>query len=108
MQTALQGDFSLQRVAQELRTQWPEAELRKRDQLHRQSGFMRYEASDDEADMHAGENEESSLLAAGMGEEGMALIAQSTHRLRKRPRRPWLRYSMAGALCARPGRSRRK
>jgi len=32
VQTALQGDFSLHRVAQELRVQWPEDELRRRDQ----------------------------------------------------------------------------
>ena len=77
VQTALQGDFSLQRVAQELRNQWPEAELRKRDQAHRQSGFMGVEASDDDDGQRDPDLDESSLLASGMGEEGLALIAQA-------------------------------
>eukprot|EP00435_Cladocopium_sp_Y103_P055044 s512_g18.t1 len=50
VQTALQGDFSLHRVAQELRVQWPEDELRRRDQGQRQAAHWQDEAplGDDE------------------------------------------------------------
>ncbi|OLP75091.1 hypothetical protein AK812_SmicGene45175 [Symbiodinium microadriaticum] len=40
VQTALQGDFSLQRVAQELRNQWSGSDLLKRESGHRQSGYF--------------------------------------------------------------------
>ena len=43
---ALKGDYTLQRVAQELRNQWPDDDLRHRDQSTRASGWV---ASDDAA-----------------------------------------------------------
>ena len=46
VQTALAGDFAFARVAQELRNQLPEAEVRKHDQHHRASGFIGDEISD--------------------------------------------------------------
>jgi hypothetical protein len=39
IQTAIRGNYGLMRVAQELRSQWPEEELKKRDQGTRQSGM---------------------------------------------------------------------
>ena len=64
VQTALQGDFSLQRVAQELRNQWSGADLLKRESGHRQSGYlgehMDYEPDDnDEEDPDHLENYEA-------------------------------------------------
>eukprot|EP00439_Symbiodinium_sp_Y106_P027518 s3655_g3.t1 len=64
VQTALQGDFSLQKVAQELRNQWSGADLLKRESGHRQSGYlgehMDYEPDDnDEEDPDHLENYEA-------------------------------------------------
>ena len=39
IQTAIQEDFSVQRVAKELRLQWPDEELKKRDQQAKHAGF---------------------------------------------------------------------
>ena len=38
--TALKGDYAVEREAQELRTQWPEAELKRRDQSYRATSFL--------------------------------------------------------------------
>eukprot|EP00439_Symbiodinium_sp_Y106_P041077 s1951_g5.t1 len=39
IQTALQGDFGLQRVASELRAQWPDSEILRRDRSHRGASY---------------------------------------------------------------------
>ncbi|CAE7938680.1 unnamed protein product, partial [Symbiodinium sp. KB8] len=74
LQTALQGNYSLQRVAQELRSQWPEADLR-RDNSSRHNSYF---GEDDENDMQeadlAEKYDEAILAAEGMSEEGLAAI----------------------------------
>ncbi|OLP95374.1 hypothetical protein AK812_SmicGene22509 [Symbiodinium microadriaticum] len=74
IQTALQGNYSLQRVAQELRSQWPEADLR-RDNSSRHNSYF---GEDDENDMQeadlAEKYDEAILAAEGMSEEGLAAI----------------------------------
>ncbi|CAE7028551.1 unnamed protein product [Symbiodinium sp. CCMP2592] len=46
VQTALAGDFAFDKVAQELRNQLPETEIRKHDQHHRASSFIGEDISD--------------------------------------------------------------
>ena len=75
IQTALQGNYSLQRVAQELRSQWPEADLRRRDNSSQHNSYFGEDDENDvqEADL-AGEYDEAILAAEGMSEEGLAAI----------------------------------
>ncbi|CAE7681801.1 RE2 [Symbiodinium sp. CCMP2456] len=73
--TALGGDFAPQRVAQELRNQFPEGEVRRRDQRRHQSymGENVDESADDEtAENHGFTLQE--LTDGGMTEEGIALV----------------------------------
>lgn len=42
IQTAVGGNYALDRIAQELRTQWPDDELRRRDQQHRHTGKTKW------------------------------------------------------------------
>ena len=79
IQTAVNGDFSVERVAQELRTQWPDDELRRRDQGGRHAGYW---ARSTEEDQGMSEEEETSwtagdLRADGMTSEGIALVAEA-------------------------------
>jgi len=71
--TALKGEFSMNRVAQELRNQWPEHEIKRHDQQHRASGFLGQvdDISDDEADTNVSFNDEE------LNEEGQALMAET-------------------------------
>lgn len=72
--TALGGDFTPQRVAQELRNQFPEGEVRRRDQRRYQSYIG--EAIED-SDEGEGENMGFSiqeLADGGMSEEGIAMV----------------------------------
>ena len=71
VQTALQGDFSLQKVAQELRNQWSGSELLKRESGHRQSGYFGYYHNDE---FEAEENEEPDYtdVYEQLDEEGRA------------------------------------
>ena len=79
VQTAIRGNYGLQRVAQELRNQWPEEDLKKRDQGTRQQGLWQDEIGDDYGD----EEEEGQawhyddLVRDGMNEEGLALIGDA-------------------------------
>ena len=72
--TAAQGDYSLQRVAQELRSQWDEHSLRQRDGHGR--GQASYMGEDDE-----GENEEDfhqeGYILDNLNEEGQALMTEA-------------------------------
>ncbi|CAE7794080.1 GIP [Symbiodinium sp. CCMP2592] len=73
---ALGGEFTLQRVAQELRTQWSGQEAaRRREQGGRQSGFLG-DAAADEPDQEA-----SDLIAEEfdneLDEEGYAMVAEA-------------------------------
>ena len=70
--TALKGEFSMNRVAQELRNQWPEHEIKRHDQQHRASGFLGQvdEISDDEEDNNV------SFPDQELSDEGQALLAE--------------------------------
>ena len=78
IQTALQGDFNLQRVAAELRAQWPETELQRRDRHHRSSTHRgeAYEAEEEEAETMEIYNQEE-LIEAGMSEEGLMIMEEA-------------------------------
>ena len=54
---ALRGDYSVDKVAQELRTQWPEAELKRRDQSYRATSFMGSHLEDDSEAEEAGDED---------------------------------------------------
>ena len=80
VQTAIRGNFGLMRVAQELRNQWPEDDLRKRDQGARQAGMWAQDEAlfgDDveEEDPMAYTYEE--LVQDGMNEEGLSLMVEA-------------------------------
>ena len=78
IQTALRGDYSLQRVAQELRSQWPEAELRRRDHGSRQGGYFGVEDEEENPeDETYGNYDESILVAEGMNEEGLQAMQEA-------------------------------
>ena len=75
IQTAVAGDFSLLRIAQELRTQWPEDDLVQRDNNQKHSGFWHDDAfSDDDEPNHMSAN---ALVNEGMNDEGLALVTQA-------------------------------
>ncbi len=76
IQTAVAGDFSLMRIAQELRSQWTEEELQKRDQNQKQSGFWQDEVSEED-DEGAPKASASALISEGMSEEGLALVTEA-------------------------------
>ena len=79
IQTALRGDYSLQKVAQELRSQWPEADLKRRDQGARQSSFwgsIEEDAAFDAEDDLEGYDEKA-LQSEGMNEEGLVAMDQA-------------------------------
>eukprot|EP00435_Cladocopium_sp_Y103_P028669 s2868_g7.t1 len=78
VQTAVRGDFSLDRIAQELRSQFPEVELQARDQQQKSSSFWAEDAlslSDDEH--YDGEVNVTTLSQEGMNEEGLALMTEA-------------------------------
>ena len=78
MQTALRGDYDLQRVATELRAQWPESELVKRDRSGRGASYMG-EAVDLDEDLEAYEADydPEDLRDEGMTEEGLVLMDEN-------------------------------
>ena len=71
IQTAIGETYTIQRMSQELRAQWPEDDLQ-RNQLPqpRASGYWHERKEDSEDD----ETEEETLIANGMNEEGIALM----------------------------------
>ncbi|CAE7746229.1 unnamed protein product [Symbiodinium necroappetens] len=73
--TAVQSDMRLQRVAQELRTQFPESETRRRDASRKYHG-MWGEAQDDYDDEEIAE--EVTMDPPDLDEEGQALWAEAT------------------------------
>ena len=76
VQTALRGDFSLQRVAAELRAQWPDHEVQKRDRGGRHGAYLG-DAEDEDDEDHQGSPDLAWLAEEGLGEEGMALMTQA-------------------------------
>ena len=74
--TALKGDLGLQKVSQELRNQWAESDLRRRDQNHRPSGYMGEATEEDDAE-EAYEAAGDSVGDADLDEEERAMIASA-------------------------------
>ncbi|CAE6969386.1 RE2 [Symbiodinium sp. CCMP2592] len=74
--TALGGDFAPQKVAQELRNQFPEGEVRRRDQRRYQSyiGEAVEDSGDEEAKDYSYGFSIEELSEGGMNEEGIALV----------------------------------
>ena len=78
--TAVRGDYSLQRIAQELRTQWSEQDLKRRDHVTKSSGYMGEIREDDEDEEDATFHyDEDSLVAEGMNEEGLWAMQEAAH-----------------------------
>ena len=79
IQTAVGGNYALDRIAQELRTQWPDDELRRRDQQHRHSNYWQDEVEEDhneEEDVRTAFTADA-LMNEGMNEAGIALMADA-------------------------------
>ena len=75
---ALKGNFTLVRVAQELRNQWPDEELRRHDQGSRNTAWWADEP--EPTDPFAGDHDSpdmACLIQSGMNAEGMALINEA-------------------------------
>ena len=96
IQTAIQDDFSVERVAKELRQQWPDHDLKARDQHAKFSGFWNEETHgyDDDEDEDLGAQawnaedytEEGQILygdAEQSAREAYALIQQGRRTLRE-------------------------
>ena len=77
VQTAVNGNFSADRIAQELRTQWPEEELRKKDQGGRASSLWQDQWEDEETVDESAQWTAEGLEQQGMTEEGIALVAEA-------------------------------
>ena len=75
--TALSGNFDPQRVAQELRNQFPETEVKKRDTSKRFQSYLGEELSDSEDDLDIPGNTTQELLDEGLTSEGAALIVDA-------------------------------
>ena len=70
---ALGGDYSLTRVAQELRNQWVDDDLRRRDQGGRGTGWMTY-ADDDDLQEPDLKDDTSFLANQDLNDEGFAIL----------------------------------
>ncbi|OLP88369.1 hypothetical protein AK812_SmicGene30299 [Symbiodinium microadriaticum] len=82
--TALKGEFSVLKVAQELRNQWTEGDLKKRDQHYKGSGFLG-EIEDDEAieNQEAWQAGERGEYDEDLNDEGAALVAEAEDEARQ-------------------------
>ena len=82
--TALQGNYQLNRVAQELRNQWPEEELRKYDQGSKQQGLWHDNADDkDDDEIEELYYNHEDLVSSGMNAEGLALMGDAEEEAEK-------------------------
>ncbi|CAE7335331.1 unnamed protein product [Symbiodinium microadriaticum] len=77
VQTALRGEFSVDRVATELRAQWPDAELQRRDRNRKHHTFLSDAILEDEEDDAPGDMDAALLAEEGLNDEGMALITEA-------------------------------
>ena len=77
--TALQGNYSLTKVAQELRNQWPEEELRRYDQVQKQHGMWNdwEEPGDEGEEVVETYYNHDELVASGMSTEGLAMMGDA-------------------------------
>ena len=74
---ALRNDFSSARVAQELRNQWNDEELRRHDQQHRGSAWVVHDDDGDEMDEADPPSDYAQLIQAGMTEDGLVAFEQA-------------------------------
>ncbi|CAE7660472.1 RE1, partial [Symbiodinium sp. CCMP2456] len=76
--TALKGEFSVVRVAQELRNQWTETDLKKRDQHYKGSGFLGETGEDEDFEIQeAWQTGEMGEHDGDLNDEGAALVAEA-------------------------------
>ena len=75
--TAINGNFSPHRVAQELRNQFPEGEVRRRDQGRGFRSYVGELVDEDEEPFDMPGYSMDELIQDGMNEEGAALIAEA-------------------------------
>ncbi|CAE7440536.1 unnamed protein product [Symbiodinium pilosum] len=75
--TALGGDFNPQRVAQELRNQFPDGEVRRRDQTRRYQSYMGEFLDESEDDLDISGNTSEALIEEGLTSEGVALVVDA-------------------------------
>ena len=83
VQTAVGSNFSLQRVSQELRTQWPDHELKRRDQGQRHSGYWGEQpetSGEEEAEEY---HDRSYWMDQGMTEEGLAAMDEAAGEIQR-------------------------
>ena len=77
--TAIQGDLSVPRVAQELRNHFPEGEIRKKEYSRKQQGFLgALEEEDPPADTDLADWESGFHAEENLTEEGWALWSAAT------------------------------
>ena len=74
VQTALQGDFSLQKVAQELRNQWPANELQRREGAGKHVSYLG-DYQDESAEEHGDPIMDNFVAEEQLDDAGMALWA---------------------------------
>ncbi|CAE7881711.1 unnamed protein product [Symbiodinium sp. KB8] len=74
--TALGGDYSPARVAQELRNQFPEQELRRKDHGRRSHAFMSAEDAYEGHDIEPNEEQDENY-GEDLNEEGVAMLADA-------------------------------
>ena len=78
--TAIQGDLTLSRVAQELRNHFPEGEIKKKELSRRQQGFFgELEADEKESEAEAEDPEEGFHAEDELTEEGCALWSAASY-----------------------------
>ena len=76
---ALKGNFTMTRVAQELRNQWSEEELKRRDQGNRTTAWWCDEPDQDDPFTADQDSPDMAYLAqSGLNAEGMALVSEAT------------------------------
>jgi len=76
--TAAGGDFSLNRIIKELRAQFPDSDLKRRDTSRKQHGFLGAIPEEDEDDYEDAPAEMSFIAEEELNDEGMALRAAAS------------------------------
>ena len=74
IQTAVGQEFTLQRVSQELRTQWPDHELKRKDQSRRHTGYWGEDQAASDQEDTGDQYDRSYWMEHGMNEEGLAAM----------------------------------
>ena len=76
--SALAGDFDPQKVAQELRNQFSEYDVKKRDSQRRYQSYLGEAMEDGEGDFETYEHEPPPEFSTeGMSDEGLALVVDA-------------------------------